>query len=133
MAGEIEDGDKSVEELRTLLVDMEKEAEIVAKAGQAKTITIATNMAGRGVDIKLGGELAELSELRLGADARRQGPDHPWCAGWHAALPLRPLRERLFQFYLNSARQDGFHRCIYRSASSPGMNLHTSTCLPNVW
>ena len=32
----------------------EKEAEIVAEAGQANAITIATNMAGRGTDIKLG-------------------------------------------------------------------------------
>ncbi|MCX7919610.1 MAG: preprotein translocase subunit SecA [bacterium] len=32
----------------------EKEAEIIAKAGQAGAITIATNMAGRGTDIKLG-------------------------------------------------------------------------------
>jgi preprotein translocase subunit SecA len=32
----------------------EKEAEIVARAGQAGSVTIATNMAGRGTDIKLG-------------------------------------------------------------------------------
>ncbi len=32
----------------------EKEAEIVAKAGQERAVTIATNMAGRGTDIKLG-------------------------------------------------------------------------------
>ena len=31
-----------------------QEAEIVARAGQAGTVTIATNMAGRGTDIKLG-------------------------------------------------------------------------------
>ena len=29
----------------------QKEAEIVAKAGQSSTVTIATNMAGRGTDI----------------------------------------------------------------------------------
>ncbi len=33
----------------------EKEAVIVAQAGRSKTVTIATNMAGRGVDIVLGG------------------------------------------------------------------------------
>ena len=31
-----------------------QEAEIVAKAGQKGSVTIATNMAGRGTDIKLG-------------------------------------------------------------------------------
>lgn len=34
-----------------------KEAEIIAQAGKPKTITIATNMAGRGTDIVLGGNL----------------------------------------------------------------------------
>jgi preprotein translocase subunit SecA len=33
----------------------EKEAKIIAEAGKIKTITIATNMAGRGTDIQLGG------------------------------------------------------------------------------
>lgn len=33
----------------------EKEAEIIAQAGRVGAVTIATNMAGRGVDIKLGG------------------------------------------------------------------------------
>ena len=33
----------------------EKEGEIIAQAGQRGTVTIATNMAGRGIDIKLGG------------------------------------------------------------------------------
>ena len=36
-----------------------EEAQIVARAGQSGAVTIATNMAGRGVDIKLGGELDE--------------------------------------------------------------------------
>jgi preprotein translocase subunit SecA len=33
----------------------EKEAEIIAKAGELGTVTVSTNMAGRGVDIRLGG------------------------------------------------------------------------------
>ena len=34
----------------------EREAEIIAKAGEKGAVTVATNMAGRGVDIILGGE-----------------------------------------------------------------------------
>ena len=41
----------------------EKEAEIVAKAGEKGTITIATNMAGRGTDIRLGEEVVSLGGL----------------------------------------------------------------------
>lgn len=41
----------------------EQEAEIVAQAGQKGTVTIATNMAGRGTDIKLGPGVAELGGL----------------------------------------------------------------------
>ena len=41
----------------------EKEAEIVANAGQKRAITIATNMVGRGTDIKLGEGVKELGGL----------------------------------------------------------------------
>ena len=41
----------------------EKEAEIVARAGQKGAVTIATNMAGRGTDIKLGSGVPELGGL----------------------------------------------------------------------
>ncbi len=43
----------------------EKEAEIVANAGQKGTVTIATNMAGRGTDIKLGEGVTELGGLAI--------------------------------------------------------------------
>lgn len=43
----------------------EREAEIVAKAGQLKSITISTNMAGRGTDIKLGEGVKELGGLAV--------------------------------------------------------------------
>ena len=49
----------------------EKEAEIVAQAGKFGAVTIATNMAGRGTDIMLGGNaefLAKAKMRKLGAD-----------------------------------------------------------------
>jgi len=53
----------------------EREAQIVADAGRPGTVTIATNMAGRGTDIVLGGnldmELAELGENASDADKQK--------------------------------------------------------------
>ena len=43
----------------------QKEADIVAKAGQSSTVTIATNMAGRGTDIKLSPEVKEAGGLAI--------------------------------------------------------------------
>jgi preprotein translocase subunit SecA len=48
-----------------------READIVAEAGQPGAVTIATNMAGRGVDIKLGGNPEHLAHLQLA----REGVD----------------------------------------------------------
>lgn len=43
----------------------EKEAEIIARAGQRGAVTIATNMAGRGTDIVLGEGVAEMGGLHI--------------------------------------------------------------------
>jgi preprotein translocase subunit SecA len=43
----------------------QQEAEIVAQAGQKGSVTIATNMAGRGTDIKLGAGVADLGGLHI--------------------------------------------------------------------
>jgi len=43
----------------------EREAEIIVQAGQPGTVTISTNMAGRGTDIKLGEGVAELGGLHI--------------------------------------------------------------------
>ena len=49
-----------------------REAEIVAKAGQVKSVTIATNMAGRGTDIKLSEESRALGGLAVIGSERHE-------------------------------------------------------------
>ena len=49
-----------------------REAEIIAKAGQKGSITIATNMAGRGTDIKLGEGVRELGGLAVLGSERHE-------------------------------------------------------------
>ncbi len=50
----------------------EQEAEIISRAGQRGAVTIATNMAGRGTDIKLGPGVAELGGLHVVATERHE-------------------------------------------------------------
>ncbi|WP_462279890.1 preprotein translocase subunit SecA [Salinivirga cyanobacteriivorans] len=50
----------------------QREAEIVAEAGQPKAVTIATNMAGRGTDIKLTPEVIEAGGLAIVATERHE-------------------------------------------------------------
>jgi preprotein translocase subunit SecA len=50
-----------------------REAEVVAEAGQPGAVTIATNMAGRGVDIKLGGNAEHLVGLQLAREGLEPG------------------------------------------------------------
>ena len=67
----------------------EREAAIVAQAGHAGAVTVATNMAGRGTDIVLGGNPEFLADLEL----RRRGLDpvetrETYEAGWDDAVAL---------------------------------------------
>ncbi len=50
----------------------EREAEIIAQAGQKGRVTIATNMAGRGTDIKLGEGVRELGGLHILGTSRHE-------------------------------------------------------------
>lgn len=50
----------------------EKEAKIIAFAGTLGAVTVATNMAGRGTDIKLGGSIEMRSKLEVSADANAE-------------------------------------------------------------
>ena len=64
----------------------EREGETIAEAGQPGAVTIATNMAGRGVDIKLGGNPEHQTALEL----RKLGLDEStesWDKEWDELLP----------------------------------------------
>ncbi len=57
----------------------EKEAEIIAQAGRSGAITIATNLAGRGTDIVLGGNIeAEIAELDNPSEAEKTRLRSEW-------------------------------------------------------
>jgi preprotein translocase subunit SecA len=55
----------------------DEESRIIADAGALGAVTIATNMAGRGVDIKLGGEIAEEVLAAVARLLRRSGVKEP--------------------------------------------------------
>ncbi|MFO7583754.1 MAG: hypothetical protein R6W69_03410 [Anaerolineales bacterium] len=55
-----------------------EESQIIAGAGAFGAVTIATNMAGRGVDIKLGGDLAEEVTIAVSRVLRRAGIEDPY-------------------------------------------------------
>ncbi len=55
----------------------DEESAIIAGAGSSGAVTIATNMAGRGVDIKLGGEIAEEILAAVNRILRRVGIEDP--------------------------------------------------------
>lgn len=66
----------------------EQEASIIAEAGRLKAVTVATNMAGRGTDIVLGGNVDFIADARL----RKRGLDpvetpEEYEAAWHEELP----------------------------------------------
>jgi preprotein translocase subunit SecA len=56
----------------------DEESQIIAGAGALGAVTIATNMAGRGVDIKLGGEMAEEVLTAANRVLRKAGHDDPY-------------------------------------------------------
>src|ERR1700757_664730 len=67
----------------------EQESGIIAEAGRRGAITVATNMAGRGTDIVLGGNVDFLTDLRL----RERGLDpvetpEEYDEAWHEDLPV---------------------------------------------
>jgi preprotein translocase subunit SecA len=64
----------------------EREGQVIAEAGRPFAVTIATNMAGRGVDIKLGGNEEHLTQVEL--TKRGVEPDtDEWNKAWDELFP----------------------------------------------
>jgi len=92
----------------------EREGEIIAEAGAPGAVTIATNMAGRGVDIKLGGNPEHLTRMELAKLGLKQG-DPDYDEHFKKVMPdvelrVEDLRERVLQagglFILGTERHE---------------------------
>jgi preprotein translocase subunit SecA len=82
-----------------------KEAHIVARAGESGAVTIATNMAGRGVDIKLGGEVDE-DTLALVSRVLNQNGIPPYGLSFEEmASALRDLDPERYYLYKESVNR----------------------------
>ncbi len=69
----------------------EREAHIIAQAGRLGAVTVATNMAGRGVDIMLGGNVEYLAQESLrvsGMDPDETDPEE-WARALHAETEIK--------------------------------------------
>jgi preprotein translocase subunit SecA len=64
----------------------EREGQVIAEAGRPFAVTIATNMAGRGVDIKLGGNEEHLTQLELTKRGLQPDTDE-WNKAWDELFP----------------------------------------------
>ncbi|MFT7299985.1 MAG: preprotein translocase subunit SecA [Porticoccus sp.] len=122
----------------------EKEAQIIAQAGRPGTVTIATNMAGRGTDIVLGGNLeVEIAEIYNPSEAKVQLIKNEWqkrndqvieAGGLHILCTERHESRRIDnQLRGRSGRQGdpGVSR-FYLSLEDPLMRLFASDRVKNM-
>ena len=83
----------------------DEESQIIARAGAFGAVTIATNMAGRGVDIKLGGELPEETLAGVNRVLSRAGAPDPYDMTMEQRLEaLRRMPESDYGIYETEAR-----------------------------
>jgi preprotein translocase subunit SecA len=85
----------------------QKEAEIVAQAGRPGAVTIATNMAGRGTDIILGGNAEPLAWAKLKDKYARRGDVPP--EEWRRLVEEIETAERMKEVGREVAAAGGLH------------------------
>jgi preprotein translocase subunit SecA len=83
----------------------EKEAEIIAQAGRSSAVTIATNMAGRGTDIVLGGNVEFLARELL----RSRGIEPLEATSEEYSLALQEARETTKEDHQKVIAAGGLH------------------------
>jgi preprotein translocase subunit SecA len=84
----------------------DEESLIIARAGAFGAVTIATNMAGRGVDIKLGGEMnEEIIKDIIRVIGRRKGLDPYNMTNEQRRQVLREMTDDQFGIYLDSVKE----------------------------
>ena len=98
LSGLLDDRDIPHNLLNARPENVEREAEIIAQAGRAGAVTIATNMAGRGTDIILGGNTDYMARLkaREALVPRLVDPEDPQLTG-HARSANRSREEKAKQ------------------------------------
>jgi preprotein translocase subunit SecA len=109
-------------------VHHKEEAEIVAKAGVKGAVTVATNMAGRGTDIKLGEGVAQLGGLHVvGTEKHESGRVDRQLIGRSArqgdpgeAILFCSLEDELMQRYSNPASRMLVARMSNREGEATG-------------
>ncbi|MBN1640498.1 MAG: hypothetical protein JXA09_04615 [Anaerolineae bacterium] len=82
-----------------------EEARIVARAGESGAVTIATNMAGRGVDIKLGGEIDEETVALVSRVLNQNGIPPYGLSSEEMARALRTLEPERYYLYRESVER----------------------------
>ena len=106
-------------------IRLHEEAAIVTLAGEASHITIATNMAGRGTDIKLGEDVAKLGGLHVIATERHESRRVDRQLFGRAARQGDPgsaqafisAEDELIKRYLPTALRQSLHRVVARKLS----------------
>jgi preprotein translocase subunit SecA len=105
----------------------QREAEIVAQAGQPGAVTIATNMAGRGTDIKLGAGVIRFTEENIG---KLITEIQSKCSGRKTGCVVTEVTPELEKVVCKDLEQKGISITVVKNLQEKA-ELRNSECRPN--